>query len=125
MSERFFRSKAAYSYFDVGTLPEGELKQVILDDAATGGREYGLEIVEIVHNGPAAVPVYGVYNHNQEKWQAVLNELGLNGDVSDNPDLVEQAAKLAEVAAAHANEVAEAAVAAVAEGQGDRSSRRR
>lgn len=77
------RSKAAYFLVDLTEL-DAETRKELIEDAQAGGGEYGLQVVEIVHNGPAQSPIYGVYNFNQEKWDAAKEEFGISSsDVAD------------------------------------------
>lgn len=100
-------SKAAYYLVDISELPS-DLKAEILEDAAAGGGEYGIRVVEEIHNGPARANIYGVYyGVDDEKWQAAKEELGISSStVADEAVQTEDADPLKEAALRQAAEEA-------------------
>jgi hypothetical protein len=71
------RSKAAYFLVDVSELP-ADIKAEVLEDANAGGGEFGLRIVEAIHNGPAQQMIYGVYyGPDEDKWNEAKKDLGI------------------------------------------------
>lgn len=94
------RSKAAYRHIDLSVLPD-EHRAEILSDADAGGREFGLQVVEVIHNGPAQAPIYGVYYHDEPLWDDAKKEFGIEEDGDVEKDLTDQAEhRAAEEAAA-------------------------
>lgn len=79
---RASRSAPAYRHVDISCIPD-EHRDEILGDADGGGAEFGLQVVEIVHNGPAQAPIYGVYAHNEDRWAAAKNDFGFSEERPD------------------------------------------
>lgn len=77
------RSAPAYRHVDITCIPE-EHREEILSDADAGGKDFGLVVVEIAHNGPAQTNIYGVYKHDEERWLEAQAELGFE---ETNPDV--------------------------------------
>lgn len=78
------RSKAAYFLVDLSEL-DADVRQELIEDAQAGGGEYGLRVVEMVYNGPAQSPIYGVYFVDQEKWNGAKDEFNIgSADVDDS-----------------------------------------
>lgn len=90
------RSAAAYRHVDVSKIPE-EARGEILADADAGGREFGLRVVEIAHNGPAQTPIYGVYKQDEETWLETKVDFGIeeDGDVDMTAKAEAEAAEAA------------------------------
>lgn len=68
-------SKAAYFLIDIHRLPP-EARREVIEDAAAGGGTYGVQVVEIAHNGPATQAIYGVYydTAGTNRWRAGKTE---------------------------------------------------
>jgi hypothetical protein len=106
-------SKAAYFLVDTNTIP-AEHRAEIMDDVAMGGGEFGLRVVEEVHNGPARSQILGVYfGPDEEKWTAAKAEFGIADVETDEVALVEGAQEQTDNAAAAAQAAEEARVAAI------------
>lgn len=113
-------SEPAYRLVDLSILDPADQAEV-MEDAAMGGADFGVKVVEINHNGPAQTNVYGVYikaaegekHSDLEKWEAFLADCG----VSEDPDAVDEetiratAAASADDQAAKADEFEEAELA--------------
>lgn len=115
MNMRSSRSAPAYRHVDIDGLP-AEIKTILMDDANGGGKAFGLEIVEVAHNGGAQVPIFGVYKHNEELWAEAKAEFGI--DEEGEVDLTGAAAEAAADAGDALRQQEEEAVRAVAENQG-------
>jgi hypothetical protein len=116
---RVNKSKAAYTLVDLSEVP-AEYLQDILEDAATGGGEYGVRVVEESINGGASHPIYGVYDHDVAKWEQAKEEMGagtltLTEEEAEKREeaLRSQAEAAAAVAAAKLDETEAAEVAEV------------
>ena len=71
------RSKAAYRLIDIGEVPDTH-RQELMEDIAMGGVEFGVREVEVIHNGPARQPIYGIYfGPDEAKWEAAQKEFGV------------------------------------------------
>lgn len=81
------KSKAAYVLVDLSDLP-ADIKQEVLEDALAGGGEYGVRVVEEVHNGPARAQIFGVYDHDADKWDEAKKELGITGSEVEDGEVV-------------------------------------
>lgn len=81
--KKALRAKAAYTLVDVSGLPD-DVRKAIVEDANIGGSEYGVRVVEEHINGPARVPVYGVYDFDAEKWGAAKEELSIAAEEVDD-----------------------------------------
>ena len=88
------RSAAAYRHVDISKLPLEAIAE-ILSDADAGGREFGLRVVEIIHNGPAQTPIYGVYKEDEDRWTEAKKEFSIDEDGDPNLDLTDDAARKA------------------------------
>lgn len=71
-------SNAAYTLVDLSGL-DPEDRKAIENDAANGGRTYGVRVVEEAVFGGARSPLYGVYKDgpDAERWAAAKKEYGL------------------------------------------------
>lgn len=114
------KSEPAYYLVDISALTP-EQRAEVFEDAVTGGGDYGVEVVEIVHNGPSQTPLYGVYyGEKHELWVQTKEEWGISDDdVLSEDELREAAEQRAadEAAAADAAEAAELAKAGVEPGE--------
>jgi len=111
---RINKSKAAYFLVDL-TLLSAEDAKLIIEDAAMGGGEFGVRVVEEVHNGPASQPIYGVYydvvpgTGDETKWNAAKAEFGISVDElgvekTEEEQLAEMEAEEARLRAAAASD---------------------
>lgn len=101
------RSKAAYTLVDLSGLP-AEIRQDVQTDALAGGGEYGIRVVEEIHNGAARAQIFGVYNgEDAEKWEEAKKNLGISSDEIDDSEV--------NAATAEANPRTEAALRQAAE----------
>ena len=105
------RSAAAYRHVDINCIPE-EHREEILGDADAGGKDFGLVVVEIVHNGPAQSNIYGVYTQDEERWLEAQADFGFE-EANTAVDLTSDAQAKAEAAAEEARLREEAELAAV------------
>lgn len=87
------RSAPAYRHVDLSQFSE-DIRAEIIGDAEAGGREFGVVMVEVVHNGPAQTPIYGVYSHAEEQWAGAKAELGIE-EASTDVDLTAEASEVA------------------------------
>lgn len=81
--------EAAYVIVDLSTIEDGEVRQMILDDANAGGAGFGIRIVEAFQNGPATTSIYGYYkspNPDEENWNETKAEYGLSVDAAEAAD---------------------------------------
>lgn len=70
-------SKAAYYLVDLSELPL-DIKREIILGAEAGGGDYGVRVVEEIHNGPARQNLYGVYyGPDDELWQKAKADFGI------------------------------------------------
>jgi len=130
--DRASRSKAAYSLVDLSDLPR-DIRDELIADAGAGGGNYGLRVVEEVHNGPAIAPIYGYYHVDEERWTQAKKDLGIGStDVDDatvaagtatdprtEAMLREAAKEQASAAADSINALEEEEVRKIVEGEGD------
>jgi hypothetical protein len=80
-------SAAAYTLIDISGLPK-ELQDEIVQDAAAGGADYGVRVVEESVNGAARAPLYGVYKgEDEERWTEAKKELGISASKVDDADV--------------------------------------
>ncbi len=107
-------SKQAYFYVDVSKIPQ-EAREALVEDASMGGAQYGMRIVELIHNGPAQSPVYGVYyGEDEKKWALAQEELTFDSEEADD-EVLAKASAAADAAAAAQNAADEARVSEVVE----------
>ncbi|TXH45945.1 MAG: hypothetical protein E6Q97_30580 [Desulfurellales bacterium] len=102
------RSAPAYRHVDLSQFSD-DIRAEIIGDAEAGGREFGIVMVEVVHNGPAQTPIYGVYNHAEEQWAQAKVELGIEEAATD----VDLTAEAAETASQQAEAMAAAETAEI------------
>lgn len=119
---RINKSRAAYTLVDLSEVPSQYL-QAILEDAALGGGEYGVRVVEESVNGGASHPIYGVYEHDVEKWEEAKLEMEVGTFTMTEEEIAEREEKLrgqaAAVAQAQANALDAADAVQVAAVTGD------
>lgn len=115
------RGKQAYRRVDISCIPDEALPE-ILSDVEAGGKEFGLQIVETVHNGPAVAPIYGVYNFDEERWAETQSEFGFEEELNeDNEEALTKAAQAkAEREAEEARKKEEEEIAAITGEKGDK-----
>lgn len=111
------RSKAAYRHVDISKIPPEAIAEV-LSDADAGGREFGLRVVEYIHNGPAQTPIYGVYKEDEDRWTEAKTEFGIEDDTDQNLDLTDDAARKAAEEAEFARLKEEEELAKIGKGKG-------
>lgn len=113
------KSRPAYNVVDISNFSE-EVQVVLKEDAADGGTQYGLRVVEEYINGPSRSQVYGVYGgEDAEKWQAALGEIGQE-NIGNDEEAVRAVAEEAAAADAAAKASAqERSVRAVTDKEGD------
>ena len=109
------RSASAYRHVDTNCIPD-EAREEILSDANAGGKDFGLQIVEIAHNGPAQTNIYGVYKHDEERWLEAQAAFGFE-EANTEVDLTAEAEAKAQADAAAAKAKEEAELAAIGEGK--------
>jgi hypothetical protein len=102
------RNTAAYRLVDVSSIPSEHYDEVI-EDASTGGGLYGLRIVEVVYNGPAQQPIYGVYKEDEEKWKEAQSDFGFTDPGKSDETKISQDASAKAAADAEAKRKAEEA----------------
>lgn len=122
------RSMAAYVIVNIAAFSEAAQAELI-DDAAAGGKTYGLRVVEEYINGPARQPVYGVYKDDEELWNETKAQLGIEEEALDaeEPDedaLREAAQQQADADAARVDAAHKASVDKVVNGEGDTNTNR-
>lgn len=111
-------SEAAYFVVNLNEL-EPSFRQQVLEDAEVGGMEFGVRVVEEIHNGPARSAIYGVYKTVQDgdgkvlsddegKWNAAKAEYNVPDSVDDDKAAETAATTAADAAAAEADRVREA-----------------
>lgn len=106
MARNNSRGKAAYTLVDLSDLP-ADVRQEIMEDALAGGGEYGLRVVEEVHNGAARAQIFGYYRdvkkadgtfftrkndaggeveigNDETKWNAAKAEFGITSSDEDD-----------------------------------------
>lgn len=83
MESRAARGRPAYTLVDLSGL-KPEVREELTIDASNGGGQFGLRIVEEVHNGPARSAIYGVYDHDKALWEEAKKEFGLTAETVDN-----------------------------------------
>lgn len=72
-------SGQAYYLIDLNELTPAQRAEVV-EDAALGGGDFGVRVVEIIHNGPAQTSLYGVYyGADDDLWHATLEEFAADG----------------------------------------------
>lgn len=84
------KSKAAYTLVDLSDLP-ADVRQEVMEDALAGGGEYGVRVVEEVHNGAARAQIFGYYHADQEKWDEAKKELGITGSEVEDGEVTGEA----------------------------------
>lgn len=111
-------SQAAYFLIDIMAL-EPRFRQEVMEDAETGGDEFGVKIVEEVHNGPARTAIYGVYKQVKNKAGEVIaddegkwEKAKAAFNVPDGADDEDEEEKLRAAAATQTDAAAAAALAA-------------
>ena len=110
------RSAAAYRHVDINCIPE-ELREEILSDADAGGKDFGLTVVEVAHNGPAQTNIYGVYaGEASDLWDAAKAEFGIS-EANPDADLTADAEAKAQADAEAAKAKEEADLAAIGKGK--------
>ena len=80
-------SPAAYTLVDMSALDEDTRKDII-EDAAAGGGQYGVRVVEEVINGGARAPIYGYYHDgpDADRWAQAKKDLGLSAAEGDDAE---------------------------------------
>lgn len=109
------RSAPAYRHVDISCIPE-ELREEILVDANAGGKDFGITVVEIAHNGPAQTNIYGVYKDAEELWLEAQVEYGFS-ETNPNVDLTAEAEAKAQAEADEIKAAEDAELAAVGKGK--------
>lgn len=110
-------SAAAYFLVDLSEL-SAETRQMIMEDAYAGGGDYGVTVVEEIHNGPARQPIFGVYfdtpetaleKQSERKWGETKATLGLSTatDAEADPEALRAKADAVATASAEATQAAE------------------
>lgn len=84
------KSKAAYTLVDLSDLP-ADVRKEVMEDALAGGGEYGVRVVEEVHNGAARAQIFGYYHTDQDKWEDAKKELGITGSEVDDGEVTGEA----------------------------------
>lgn len=123
------KPRPAYFLVDIAKIPEN-IRAEVIEDAAFGGKDYGVQVVEIVHNGTAQSPIYGVYydvepahdgshqgRDDETRWNEFKAENGMDDDV-DEEAVRESAAAVADEAAERQKAADDAALAAIDNGEG-------
>ena len=82
------RGKAAYKLVNLYDLPVE-----IQEDAAIGGGEYGVKVVEESVNGPVRGPLYGYYMADEEKVLEAIALFGAEAPTDLDEDTAREAAK--------------------------------
>lgn len=84
---RAARSSAAYSIINLAAFAES-VHEELVEDAAAGGKIYGVRVVEEYINGPVRQVVYGVYHVDQELWEEAKAQLGIEEEAleAEEPD---------------------------------------
>lgn len=118
------QSAPAYQLLNLGAFPP-EVEQALREDAANAGQDYGVEVVEESINGPASIPIFGVYlapHPSAAKWEAAKAEFNITDDGVDEEAVAAQAQADAAANAEAAQAAADAAVEAIA-GSGNKAKR--
>lgn len=100
----------AYTKVDLSRFTP-EQRAILIEDAATGGAEYGIRVVEEVINGGASFPLYGWYHTDEvadKKWTEAREELGISDEEIDEDQLDEAARVSADAEAARIRAAEEA-----------------
>ena len=117
-------SKQAYFHVDITEFPK-DVRDTLVEDASMGGAQYGLRVVELIHNGPAQAPIYGVYYGDDEvKFKEGLAELAAEYNGDEEVDLTEDAERKAAEQAAAQLAAEEAAIAEIDKGAEKRNGKR-
>lgn len=80
-------SAAAYTLVDMSDLDE-DVRKEIVEDAAAGGGNYGIRVVEESINGGARAPIYGYYKDgpDADRWEEAKKQFGLSAAEGDDAE---------------------------------------